>query len=140
MLTIVLLLFISLFKTDPPAPPPCSAKAVEASCGMGLAEGFMALKQVVLSPGQTQEISYVLGKDTDYLFTLCGQPTGGPPITINVLDAYRNLLFSNYDKRSKRHLPKVGFYSQSTGVVSIQLVPDKSMGACAMFTLGFRPL
>ena len=139
MLTILILLIISFFNTDTP-PVPCHAREVEATCGTGLADGYMALKQIVVTPGTTQEVSYVLGKDTDYLFNLCTQQPGGPAITINVLDAYRNVLFSNYDKRTKRHLSKMGFFSQSTGVVSIQLVPGKNMAKCAVFTLGFKPL
>ena len=132
--------------------PPCPTEAqMAAQCDDASAAGYTTLKTFLVELGAgSQEHSYILSKDTEYLFSLCTGATAASEsgITFTLLDAYYQPLLSNFDKKTKKHMAKIGYYSQSTGVVHFKIehqTAKKSAKAklgqyCGVLNLSFRGL
>lgn len=83
------------------------------------------------------EYSYVLSKGTNYVITGCDQAKPGGRLIVELFDRNRKLIASSYDKRSKKHYPKLGYNCTATGVYYLKYHFEKDKADCGISVLGF---
>jgi hypothetical protein len=146
---------IKLVETHPTTvdTPTCSEDLLISSCLEGEAEGFTTLKRFTfaLTPGKEQEVTYIVARDTEYLFTLCmgAEATVASTPELTVLEGnhliFNNALKGSSTKRnakdlkgseSQTHAAMVGYSSQSTAVLRLRVKGNKE--GCAVLSLGFK--
>ncbi len=133
LLALLLVLNMALAQTS------CREADLARMCQTALPDGFTFLKRfLTTNQPQAQEFSYVFSKDTEYAISFC-TPEGQPlAVKLTLLDAYRNPIFTNYDKKSKTYYQAIGYVSQSTGVVHLKLEHEKPGQPCFLVNVGFK--
>lgn len=85
----------------------------------------------------TVEYSYVLSKGTDYIITGCDQAQSGGKMIVELYDRNRKIIATNFDKRNKKHYPKMGYTCSATGVYYLKYHFQKNKYDCGVSVIGF---
>ena len=84
------------------------------------------------------EYSYVFSKGTSYVLTICDQNSGEDKMIVELYDRSRKLVASNYDKRSKKFYPKIGYPCSATGVYYMKYKFKSGKPSCGVSIVGFK--
>ena len=88
---------------------------------------------------QVAEFSYVFSKSTTYKLTVCnGKEDPNTMLVVKLYDRNRKLVATNYDRRTKKNYPSIGYECKATGVYYLSYSLEGSDGGCGVSILGFN--
>ncbi len=142
-MTTLLLMAITL-----PSIAQCDDEAFLDNCAQRL-DDFTFLKAYKLTEKEIKdgkktkgvEYSYVFSKETMYKLTVCDNKESDSKMIVNLYDRNRKLIASNYDRKTKRSYPSIGYKCKATGVYYLTYNfkgADDSWDGCGVSILGFN--
>jgi hypothetical protein len=106
-------------------------------CVAKVNEGYTFLKTYQIQKvGDQMEYSYVFSKETNYMLVMCNGG-GTQNIIVNLYDANRKLIATNYDKVNNKIFPAIVYKCQATGIYYMRFsFLDKP--ECCVSVLAFK--
>ena len=97
-----------------------SAQCKADDCVAKLTGGYTFLKSYQIDKTCEQaEFSYVFSKDTNYMLSMCNKD-GTQNIVVNLYDANKKEIATNFDKKSGKFYPAIVYGCRSTGIYYIK--------------------
>ncbi len=90
-------------------------------CVAKLTGGYTFLKSYQIDKTCEQaEYSYVFSKDTNYMLSMCNKDGSTQNIVVNLYDANKKEIATNFDKKSGKFYPAIVYSCKATGIYYIK--------------------
>jgi len=120
----------------------CESDAFMDKCAGNLG-GALFIKSLVIKSGEATEakpnnFSYVFSKGATYNLIVCDQGASADKLVVTLLDRNKQVIASNYNKKTKKFYPSLAYPCGATGVYYIEsYFQTEKAGNCGVAILGF---
>ena len=118
----------------------CQEESFLNKCAGKLGD-YMYLKSFKVDADQVEvggsiEFNYVLSKGKKYVITVCDEKIESSRMVVKLYDRNKELIASSYDRRKRKHYPKLVYPCEATGVYYLEYSFRGSKANCGVSILG----